>query len=232
MIAILVSAALAVAASTRDVIVDRVKMAIDQTRTQIAALPPARNDSETLVRLGRIDEAPRKVIMATDFSALPEAERDRTVKEISRLVDASDRSNQLELLRLLPASGWFRASQYGPSATTAAFQIVQHAGPELWKTVLPRLAPLVATGEVEGQYYGMMIDREAISEGHPQRFGTQFRCDGGKWRPYPIESPDGLEARRAELRFPVTYAEMKAHFAAGPPCLQTTSPPPPGMKLD
>ena len=64
----------------------------------------------------------------------------------------------------------------------------------------------------------MMFDRVATSQGRPQRFGTQFRCDGGKWRPYPIEHPDHLEERRKAEAFPGTFAEMQAYFDQLPPC--------------
>lgn len=107
---------------------------------------------------------------------------------------------------------------------------MQHADLALQLHFLPILAPLVARGEIDGQSYGMMFDRVATSQGRPQRFGTQFRCDGGKWRPYPIEHPDHLEERRKAEAFPGTFAEMQAYFDQLPPCPQTRSPPPPGMQ--
>jgi hypothetical protein len=57
------------------------------------------------------------------------------------------------------------------------------------------------------------------------RYGTQFRCDAGKWRPYPIEDPDHLDACRKTYGFLQTFAEYKAYYDGEPPCPQTRRPP-------
>ena len=142
-----------------------------------------------------------------------------------------DDENLKALLAMVPPEGWFLRSKYGKAAQTA-FHIVQHSDVETQKRFLPTLETLVPAGEFDGQNYGMMFDRVAISEDRPQRYGTQFRCDGGKWRPYPIDDPEQLDARRKAMGFPDAFAAYKARFDASPTCPQTRKPPPPGMKLD
>ena len=204
--------------------------AIAQVRARHAASPPPANDTERLVRMGELDQAGRYVIMALDFSRVPEAERTAALDKAAAWIEAVDAENQAALLAMVPPEGWFLRSRYGKGAD-AAFHIVQHADEALWRRFLPVLEPLVATGEVDGQKFGMMYDRLAVSEGRLQRYGSQFRCDNGKWRPYPMEDPDRVEERRAAIRFGWTYAEAKAQMQSGPYCPQTRNPPPPGMDV-
>jgi len=212
--------------------VSSVEQDIAAVRARHAALPAPADDRERLERLGELDQAGRRVIVTLDFSIVPESDRLAAVQAAGELIEVADRENQAALLQLLPAEGWFLSSRYGRKAASAAFHIVQHSDAELWRRFLPVFEPLVRDGEIEGQSYAMMFDRLATSEGRPQRYGTQFRCDGGKWRPYPIEDREQLEARRVMMSFPMPFDEYRAHFERQPSCPQTLSAPPPGMVID
>ena len=54
---------------------------------------------------------------------------------------------------------------------------------------MPVLEPLVVTGEVDGQSFGLMYDRLAVNEGRPQRYGSQMKCEAGRYVPEPLEDP-------------------------------------------
>ncbi|WP_436356022.1 DUF6624 domain-containing protein [Brevundimonas sp. CEF1] len=212
-------------------IIAPVATAIEDVRAQHAALGPAPDEQTRLKRMGELDQAGRRVIMQLDFSRLSDAERMAAVRAASAPIEAVDQENQQALIAMTPPEGWFLKSRYGAEAAAAAFHIVQHSDEALWRRFLPVLQPLVATDEIDGQSYAMMFDRLATSEGRPQRYGTQFRCDNGKWRPYPIENVEALEAHRQEMAFPVPFAAYRAHFESQPHCPQTLSPPPPGMDI-
>ena len=232
MLAMLLAAALVAAAPLSPeakAVIAPVFEAIAEVRAKQAALPPPKDDAERLVRMGELDQAPRRAITAIDFSRIPAAERSAATAEAGAAIEAVDDENQAALLRMVPPERWFLRSRYGDRAASAAFHIVQHSDADLWRRFLPVLEPLVATGEVPGQSYGLMFDRLAINEGRPQRYGSQFRCDDGRWRPYPIE-PGDVEARRRAMGFPGTFAQMQQRFATMPPCPQTQSAPPPAMR--
>lgn len=212
-------------------LVDAVEHSIAQVRARHASLPPASSDTERLIRLGELDRAPRMIMVTWDFGRMPISDRDSAIAAASAKIEAVDASNLESLLNMLPNEGWFWRSRYGDKASNAAFHIVQHSDLATQKRFLPVLEPLVAKNEVDGQNAALMSDRVAISEGRRQRYGSQFRCDGGKNRPYPIEDEAGLNARRAEAGMPPFY-EYKARMQLQPNCPQTRSPPPPGMKLD
>ena len=207
-----------------------VRESIEQVRARHAALPPPTSDAERLVRMGELDRAGRVVIVAMDFSKIPEAERSAALDKAAGWIEAVDQENQKALLAMVPPEGWFLRSRYGKGAG-AAFHIVQHADETLWRRFLPVLEPLVAQGEIDGQNYGLMYDRLATSEGRLQRYGSQFRCDNGKWRPYPIEDPSKLDERRAAMGFIESFDTYKTRMQSGPACPQTRSPPPPGMNI-
>jgi len=212
--------------------VQQVRNAITQVRNAHHELPPAATPRERLERLGALDQAGRQVITTLDFSRVPVDDRPATIRAASAAIDSVDQENMAELLQLLPADGWFRASQYGLEASKAAFHIVQHSDETHWRRFLPVFETLLGTGEIDSQQYAKMFDRLAISEGRSQRYGTQFRCDNGKWRAYPIEDVTGLKSRRQTMNFSVDFATYKAHFEAQPSCPQTLSPPPAGMVID
>ena len=237
-LAVVAAAAVVSAADERprsaqgEALVAAVQASLDQVRQRQAGLPPPRDDADRIIRLGELDQAPRMVVTRFDWSTIPPEDRVATFRGEGAIMEASDQANLTQLLRMLPAEGWFLKSRYGPAAARAAFLIVQHSNLETQRRFLPRLQALARTGEVDGEDFGGMSDRVAISEGRPQRYGTQFRCDGGKWRPYPIEDEANLEGSRRALGFRITFDQTLAFFRAQPPCPQTPTPPPPGMKLD
>lgn len=213
-------------------IIAPVTTAIEEVRARHAGLGEASDDRARLERMGELDQAGRQVITRLDFSRIPDSERMAAVRAAGAPIEAVDQENQQALLAMTPPEGWFLKSRYGDKASAAAFHIIQHSDEDLWRRFLPVLEPLVATGEIDGQSYAMMFDRLATSEGRPQRYGTQFRCDNGKWRPYPIESVEDLEMRREEMAFPMPFSVYRAHFESQPHCPQTLSPPPPGMVVN
>lgn len=197
-----------------------VENAIAAEEARQAALPPASNDRERLERMGVLDQVGRRAEAPIDLSVLPEAEREAANAIIWTRLRALDERLMGELLQMVPPEGWFLKSVYGERAAQAAFLIVQHSDVEHWRRFLPVLEPLVATGEVDGQSYGLMYDRLAITEGRPQRYGTQVTCKAGRWAidRDNLEDPENADVRRREMGFPGTLAEYEQVFANRPPC--------------
>lgn len=197
-----------------------VQAAIDAEIARQAALPRPRNDAERLDRMGALDQAGRRALTSIDLNDLPEEQQAAANDALWEPVAAMDRRLMGKLLKMVPPKGWFLQSVYGRQGAGAAFLIVQHSDLEHWRRFVPILEPLVATGEVEGQSYGLMYDRLAINEGRPQRYGTQMACIGGRWAiDYAnIEDPENADARREAMGFPQTLAEYETRFAHYPAC--------------
>lgn len=195
-----------------------VREALEAERKAQAALPPPANDAQKLERMGRLDQAGRRVLVGIDLSALPLDQQKAARTAMWAPVEAMDAENEKALLAMVPPEGWFLKSRYGDKAARAAFHIVQHADLTLWRRFVPVLEPLVAAGEVDGQSYGLMYDRLAINEGRPQRYGSQMTCKAGKYVVDRLEAPETVDERRKAMGFPETLAEYEAVFAKYPPC--------------
>ncbi len=176
-----------------------VAAAIAKVRAAQARLPVPRNDAERLRRMGDLDQAAHGGLGRIDVAAIPPADRPAALVAVRRQVDAVDRANQQALLAMLPPEGWFTVARYGPEASRAAFLIVQHADPDLMRRFVPALEPLAAKGEIPGGEFALMYDRLALSEGRRQRYGSQVKCEAGKWVTLPLEDPETLDQRRAAV---------------------------------
>jgi hypothetical protein len=130
-----------------------------------------------------------------------------------------DRQNTADLKSLLKTHSWFTISEFGKKCDNNAWLLVQHADHdrEFQKEILGKLEKLYPTGETRPQNYAYLFDRIATSwqgpdKRQPQRYGTQGRCIGpGKWEPFPIEDPENVDTRRAEVGLP-PLAEYIAGF--------------------
>ena len=191
--------------------------AIAAERARQAALAPATDDSERLVRLGEADRSARSAMQAF-MSSVPREDRPTLRHPVWDAVKALDQENQTALLGMVPPEGWFTRSRYGPEASTAAFLIVQHSNPDLWRRFLPVLEPLVATGEIRGLEYAEMFDRLRQSDGEPQYYGTQVGCRYGTnvWSTGEIQDEAHVDERRAALGIE-PLAEQMAPYLANPP---------------
>ncbi|MDQ0464348.1 hypothetical protein QO010_002129 [Caulobacter ginsengisoli] len=182
--------------------VARLRAAIRAKQARQAVLPTPRSDAELLVRLADLEQTAREALYGLDLDGMAADERQATLDAAWALVEAVDRRNQLALKAILPADGgWFGRTAYGEDAARAAWLITVHAVNDrrLMREAASRMAPLVATGEIEPAWYASVVDRLAVLEGRPQRFGTQPVCRAGVWTVGEVEDPAGLEARRASL---------------------------------
>lgn len=177
--------------------------------------PPAKDASEQLIRLGERDQAGRIAYQQLDFSQVPENQRTAWRTAIFSEITRHDKIYQDELKSLIPAEGWFKLSVYGKEASRAAFLIVQHAVNDttFMKSVLQKLEKFVQQGEAEGQLYAMMYDRVALEfDQKPQLYGTQVKCDDGKWGAYNLLEPEKIDERRKSIGMTQTYQQYLAMF--------------------
>ncbi len=128
------------------------------------------------------------------------------------------RRNAAWLKTVLARIGWFDISRYGAEASQAAWLIVQHADDDrAWQErVLADLAPRVARGDMQRNYYAYLVDRVAVAAGRPQTYGTQGRCQGrGNLRLFDVADRDNLDRRRAEMGLD-SIADYSVRFCGRP----------------
>lgn len=104
---------------------------------------------------------------------------------------------------LLARYDWIDRDQFGPEVSAHAWILTQHADhrPDLQARVLERMEPLLATGGVSRKNYAYLWDRVAVNTDRKQRYGTQptWECVDGKMDLKPLEDPDQVDQRRAEM---------------------------------
>lgn len=150
--------------------------------------------------MGELEQAPRSALARIELGRFSEAQRRQIWAAIAAQTQPLDQANQQALLAMVPPEGWFSISRYGREAAKAAFLIVQHGDQSLWRRFLPAIERMARAGEADGPAYALMYDRLALSEGRPQRFGSQMACHGGRYAPeQPQEDPENLDRRRLEL---------------------------------
>jgi hypothetical protein len=112
------------------------------------------------------------------------------------------RRNAVRLAAVIDEVGWPGRSLVGTDGAQAAWLIVQHAigEPALLRRALPLLRTAAAAGEATLLQVAMLEDRIRVSEGRPQRYGTQFDWDStGEMSPHPIENPECVDERRRAI---------------------------------
>jgi len=123
-----------------------------------------------------------------------------TTEDDTRKMRELDEDNTAYLRGLLAEVGWIDAERFGAEVSRAAWLIVQHSGDlQLMQTVLPEIEKQVAAGNEDGGRYALLYDRTQIWLGRKQRFGSQIFFGPDGMFLAPLEEPESIDARRAEL---------------------------------
>jgi hypothetical protein len=119
-------------------------------------------------------------------------------------VGAVDARLTAELKTIVAKDGWPTIALVGDKASSAAMLILIHTRDHAWqRSLLPQLEGLADAGKIDGSYVATLIDKELVSEGKLQRYGTQFKFLGnGEMAMYGVEDPAELDTRRAKVFLP------------------------------
>jgi len=176
-----------------------------------------------LVHMTMIDQNLRKL-----WSLPPENSHFETQEEfenfrkgVSERVTKVDEFNTAEIQKMLKGRGWFRDDKDGEGAGRYGWLIAQHAdrNPTFQQAALKLMKAELGAPGVSKSNYAYLYDRVQMrfmdSDGldeRIQRYGIQGRCTGpGTWEPLPMEDPENIDARRAEVGLgPI--AEYKVRF--------------------
>ncbi len=156
-------------------------------------------DDELIAELlTRRDEDQRVRHQLSGLVRQPEA---RVPDDLAAEWERVDEANTHWLGELLAARGWPARTLVGDEGAQAAWLLAQHADrdPGLQQAFLDALREAVAAGDASPSHLAYLEDRVRINAGEPQLYGTQFTQEGGELAPHPIEDPDRLDERRAEV---------------------------------
>ncbi len=137
-----------------------------------------------------------------------------------------DAASSILMNRLLSEWDWIDRDRFGAKVSNYAWLLVQHADhdPALQRLALERMRIYLTNGGIKPANYAYLHDRVSINSDQLQRYGTQpvWRCTGDrKLKLHPVEQPELLDARRAELSMKPAQQELD-HMAAA--FCSTTAP--------
>lgn len=97
--------------------------------------------------------------------------------------------------------GWPGRRLVGDDAAAAAVRLVQHLEGQLpfQRRCLELVRAAATAGDLPWSHLAYLTDTVRLSEGKPQVYGTKFRPEAGRLVPFPIETPDQVDDRRAAM---------------------------------
>lgn len=108
---------------------------------------------------------------------------------------------------------WPTIAMVGPDASKAATLLLGHTTDLAWrKSLLPQLTTLADQRQIDPAQLAIVIDKQLVAEGKPQRYGTQFKMVDGEMAMISVEDPGGLDGLRRRAQLP-TMDEYKATLA-------------------
>jgi hypothetical protein len=136
-----------------------------------------------------------------------EDQRDRIDISAEKMQDAAYRQMLLDadtlrlkrLRQIIDERGFPTLDSVGSVGIGAFFILVQHADTdaEFQSQVLTKLQ--LKDSGIRPDDLAMLIDRVRIAHGQPQLYGTQYKSNGDKSVPFPIEDEKNLAMRRDEM---------------------------------
>lgn len=143
---------------------------------------------------------------------------------------ATDAELTQELKQIVDQKGWPTISLVGIEASNSAMLVLTHSADHAWQAkLLPQLEQLADSGRIDASSLALVVDKELISEGKLQRYGTQFKFVNGEMAMFGVEDPGGLDHIRARALLPPidVYKQMLSqmyHVKAGNAIVSPTAP--------
>jgi hypothetical protein len=113
----------------------------------------------------------------------------------------ADSINTIKVTKILDEYGWVGRDKVGNTGALTLFLVIQHSPYAIQKKYLPMMRAAVASKQASSYNLALLEDRVALAEGKKQIYGSQVRLEqqGGKGSILPLEDPDNVDKRRAEV---------------------------------
>jgi hypothetical protein len=114
---------------------------------------------------------------------------------------AIDKENQQLVVSAIEKCGFPLVEKHGYTSVEAVFLVIQHAGKGLREKYFPQIKKSADQGDLQLSKVALMEDRMLIDRGEKQKYGSQVQKKNGSeiWSLYPIEDPQNVNKRRAQV---------------------------------
>jgi hypothetical protein len=125
----------------------------------------------------------------------------QAVRERLRLMHYADSVNLLKIEKILDDYGWLGFDKVGRMGALTIFLVIQHSPLAVQQKYLPMMREAVKKKQAIAGNLALLEDRVALQEGRKQIYGSQVGTDTVTRKNYllPLEDPDNVDARRAEV---------------------------------
>ena len=159
------------------------------------------SEADLVARIGRIHaEKEFPGILLNDMmnrEQMTFEDHDQFVSAIQPVFQAAHAKGEAELKAIIADLGWDGLNALGPYVMSQVFDIVLHAPDvQFQAAAIPTLEPLARDDFINPYIFALFYDDVMVQTGQPQRWGTQSECVNGEWKPFPIDEPETVDARR------------------------------------
>ena len=123
------------------------------------------------------------------------------VNTLWRIKNNINKENLEKLEKLIQEKGFPKKSLVGNNAAQAAFLIIQHADLQTQKKYVITIEDLCKKKEADSQSFAYLYDRIEVSEGRPQKYGTQVKYNKEKeqYEVFPLIDKEKVDFWRDEI---------------------------------
>ena len=108
-----------------------------------------------------------------------------------------------QLKDIVAQRGFPTIALVGLDASNAAILLLNHTADLAWRrSLLPQLETLADTRKLDPAQVAIVIDKQLVADGRPQRYGTQFKMVDGQMAMISVEDPGGLDTLRTRALLP------------------------------
>ncbi|NUQ24438.1 MAG: hypothetical protein HUU34_10835 [Saprospiraceae bacterium] len=153
---------------------------------------------EELLAIYEDDQGVRRVFVETQKQFGPKSPQSDS---LIRIMKYKDSVNLVKVKAILDKHGWVGADKVGGQANQTLFLVIQHADLATQQQYLPMMREAVKSKKASGSDLALLEDRIALREGRKQLYGSQIGRDNdtGQFYVLPLEDPDNVDKRRAEV---------------------------------
>lgn len=132
-------------------------------------------------------------------------------KELIKNMHFVDSINLVFISKILDERGWLGSNIVGKDGNHALFLVIQHSNQKTQEKYLPMMREAVKNGNAESGSLAYLEDRVALHQGKKQIYGSQYWTDEstGKDFMFPLEDPENVDKRRAEVGLPPLSDKLK-----------------------
>jgi hypothetical protein len=116
------------------------------------------------------------------------------------MIEQKDSIDLVRIKDILDQYGWLGPDVIGREGNQTLFLVIQHADIETQQHYLPMMREAVKNKKAQPSSLALLEDRVALRIGKRQVYGSQIgRYDDGRYYVSPLEDPDNVDKRRAEV---------------------------------